>query len=224
MKTNPIITDEMLAAYLAGNATAHETALILRAVETDSTIRETLRILSETEIEEAVDVLPMMAMAAKNEVDNLCAIRCIGYALRHFGIEVADEQILEEVELSGSLSEYGMPFGMLGEFVRPHGLNAEYISRASIDLLRRQQDQGAVIIAMVDGGELTGNIEQEKREDMTIGLRPDHVVVVEKVDCSQIFIRDSYTPTMLDMYPLSQFEDAWKDSGKYILTIKKDRL
>lgn len=51
MKSNPIITDEMLAAYLAGNATAHETALILRAVETDSTIRETLRILSETEIE-----------------------------------------------------------------------------------------------------------------------------------------------------------------------------
>lgn len=220
MKSNPIITDEMLAAYLAGNATAHETALILRAVETDSTIRETLRIMLELENEEDVDVLPMMAMAAKNEVDNLCAVRCIGYALRHFGIDVTDEQILEEAESAGSLSEYGMPFGMLGEFVRPHGLNVKYISRASIDLLRRQQEQGAVIIAMVDGGELTGNIEQEKREDLTIGQRPDHVVVVESISEDSVTIRDSYTPQQLDTYSLSVFLDAWEDSRRNMFVVE----
>lgn len=224
MKSNPIITDEMLAAYLAGNATACETALILRAIETDPTIRETLRIMSELENEETVDVLPMMAMAAKNEVDNLCAIRCIGYALRHFGIEVTDEQIHTEALQSGSLTAQGMPFGMLGEFISPYGLGAQYIPQCTIENLSQILLSGAVVIALVDGGELTGDYELEKREDVTMGLGPDHVVVVERIENDKIFIRDSYTPNVLDRYSLFQFDDAWGDSGKYVVMIKNIEL
>lgn len=207
MKSNPIITDEMLAAYLAGNATAHETALILRAVEADPTIRETLHIMSELESEE--DVLPMMAMAAKNEVDNLCAIRCIGYTLRHFGIDVSDEILHIAAIQSGSITELGMPFYVVGEIIRSYGLNAQYLSGCSLDSVQKNLENGTIVIALVDGGELTGDSDSEAHEDLSCGLFPDHVVVIDSLSKGQIVIRDSYTPQQLDTYSLEFFLDAW---------------
>lgn len=224
MKNTPNITDEMLAAYMAGNATVHETALILRAIDTDPVVRETLRIQAELDAPSAADdILPMMAMAAKNEVDNLCAIRCIGYALRHFGIDVTDEQILEEAESAGSLSEYGMPFGMLGEFVRPHGLNTHYVAQCSVDMLRQELAQGKVVIALVDGGELTGDAALEQQEDNILGRYPDHVVVIDSIAEDSITIRDSYTPQQLDTYPLATFVDAWEDSDRNVLVVENKK-
>lgn len=220
MKSKSTITDEMLSAYLAGNATAHETAQILCAIDEDSTIRETLRIMAELENKDA-DILLMMAMAAKNEVDNLCAIRCIGYALRHFGIDVTDEQIHAEALQTDSLTSQGMPFGMLDEFIMPYGLSAQFIPQCTIEMVSQYISSGAVVIALVDGGELTGNLEKEYQEDMTVGLCPDHVVVVESVNEDTITIRDSYTPQQLDTYLLYRFLDAWEDSHRNILIIYK---
>lgn len=220
MKSNPIITDEMLAAYLAGNATTHETALILHAIESDPTIRETLRITAEIESEQEGDLLPMMAMAAKNEVDNLCAIRCAGYALRKCGINVSDEQLHQEAVQTKSLSKQGMPFGMIGELIRPHGLNAQYISKCSIDSLRQYLSEDVIVIALVDGGELTGDLSVEKQEDLSCGPIPDHVVVVDSLLENQISICDSCTPQQLDTYPLAVFKEAWEDSGCSIVIVK----
>lgn len=222
MKSNPIITDEMLAAYLAGNATKHETALILRAIETDSVIRETLHIMSHIECESKYNcVHPSMAMAAKDEGNNLCAIRCVGYALRHFGVEITDEQLRGEAERFGDLVSGGMPFGLVCECIRRHGLNAQIITRCSVDLLCQYLSQNTVVIALVDGGELIGNQAVEQWEDVLLGFVPDHAVVIDSLSAENITIRDSSTSQRLDTYPLPVFINAWEDSNMSIIVVNK---
>lgn len=223
MKPSTIITDEMLAAYLAGNATKHEIALILRAIKTDPIIRETLHIMSHIESESKYNCLhPSMAMAAKNEGNNLCAIRCIGYALRHFGIEITDEQLRIEAEELGNLFSDGMPFGLVCECIRRHGLNAQIITRCSVDLLCQYLSQNTVVIALVDGGELIGDPAEEQREDLLQGFIPDHTIVVDSISGGYITIRDSSTSEQLDTYPLPMFMDAWEDSKMSIVVVDKN--
>ena len=219
MKSNPIITDEMLAAYLAGNASKHETALILRAIEQDSSIRETLRIMTELESEAESDILPSMAIAAKNGGNNLCAIQCVGYALRYFGITITDEQLQVEAEELGNLFSAGMPFGLVCECIRHHGLNAQIITRCSVDLLRQYLSQKTVVIALVDGGELIGDQETEQREDLCKGFSPDHAIVIDSISKRYITIRDSSTSQQLDTYPIPVFMDAWEDSKMTIVVV-----
>lgn len=55
------ISDELLAAYLEGNASADETMQVLDALQTDDILRETLdTALSIDSEEDTHEVLPMM--------------------------------------------------------------------------------------------------------------------------------------------------------------------
>ena len=86
------ISDELLAAYLDGNATLEETQGVLEAAASDAELRELMELsMLVDEDMEGYDLcvkpsklkpLPMLERAAQNTVDNLCSIRCEGYALR----------------------------------------------------------------------------------------------------------------------------------------------
>lgn len=205
MKSNPIITDEMLAAYLAGNATAHETALILRAVETDPTIRETLRIMSELEKEEAVDVLPMMAMAADDcEKANQCAIRCEAYVLQQFGVETPMETLLKEAQMQKWLKEAGTPLYNIGRLCEQHNLVASRRYECSVEDVKVALSQGKQVIAVVD---TTGD------------GKPNHSVVVISLQGDSISIFDPDTLTETDMLSVSDFEMQWAMSHCYMTVV-----
>lgn len=207
MKTNPIITDEMLAAYLAGNATAHETALILRAVETDSTIRETLRILSETEIEKAVDVLPMMAMAADDcEKANHCAIRCEAYVLRKFGVDATIEELVQEAQLQEWLKEDGTPLYNIGRLCEQYDLVASRRYECTIEDIKAALSKGKQVIAVVD---TTGD------------GKPNHSVAVTSLRDDSISIFDPETFAEIDTISILYFEKQWATSHCY-MTIVSD--
>ena len=71
-----IISDELIAAYLDGNATAQETQLILGALAEDAELRELLRISHDVDIElgqmpVTLETLPLALMAA-NPVGRTC--------------------------------------------------------------------------------------------------------------------------------------------------------
>ena len=55
--------------------------------------------------------------------------------------------------------------------------------------------------------------------DIIDGKTPNHVVIVESINKNTITITDSATPQQHDVYPLSQFLDAWDDSSRYLIII-----
>ena len=79
------------------------------------------------------------------------------------------------------------------------------------------------VIACVDGGELSGNLEQEEFEDRWIGEIPDHVVLVRNIDYSEpprVEVYDVAMEEPVRYYPLDRFIDSWKDSKYYMISIK----
>lgn len=65
-------------------------------------------------------ILPAMAMAAENKVDNLCVIHCEGIALRRYGLEISDEELMAEAE--GWLQKSGTALHNIGRLAGSHGL------------------------------------------------------------------------------------------------------
>lgn len=164
-------------------------------------------------------ILPMTAMAAEDQQNNLCAIRCEGIALRHFGFEVDDEDLIEESRVEGWLRAEGTALHHIGKLAGRRGLNVAHRYDCSTDDILRALEKNQVVIAVVDGGELFGDPEWESMEDAIIGEIPDHAVVVTALDNDSITILDPFTSQEVDTYPLPQFLDAWADSSRNLVLI-----
>lgn len=163
----------------------------------------------------------MLALAADNTIDNLCDIRCEGYALRKLGIEISDGQLEEESQKNEWLTEDGTRLADIGKLCELHGAKVSRQLESSLDDILSAIEKNQIVLVSVDEGELVGNLEAEKSEDQTIGKRPDHVVIVVGYDDEkrEISIIDPNTPQTTDNYSLDQFMDAWDDSYNYMVSI-----
>ena len=163
----------------------------------------------------------MFAIAADNTIDNLCDIRCEGYALRKLGIEISDEQLEKESRDHEWLMDKGTRLMDIGKLCELHGAAVTRQLETSLDEVLEAINKKKIVIVSVDEGELVGDFECEQIEDKTIGKCPDHVVIVtgfneEKLE---IEIIDPNTPQFSDTYPLDRFMDAWDDSSNYMVTV-----
>ena len=75
------ISDEVLAAFLDGNATAQESQAILNMMSEDEGLRELLHISQSVDAELAalpMDAasIPMTAIAASCPEENICSLEC----------------------------------------------------------------------------------------------------------------------------------------------------
>lgn len=244
---NSGISIEKMAAFLDGNLPASEMQEVSAIIasngelnhfvsvsdQIENTIKDhpgdytiPLELLSE-ELEipliETSRNNPMLAVAASNVADNLCDICCEGYILRHFGEDVTDEELQQESIASGWLTSQGTQLQFIGKLSEAHGLNVDRRYHATFDDIANALSQGAIIMVCVDEGELTGNLEQERIEDIMIGKRPDHVVIVSSIDLVNqcLTIIDPYTPMLSDTYQQEKFADAWDDSNNYFIAITR---
>ena len=174
---------------------------------------------SISSINHNLSILPMQAMAAKNIIDNHCAVRCEGVAIRHFGIEVTDEELMKESEQSGWLQPEGTALHNIGRLSGTRGLSVRHRYHCTIEDIQESLKKNDVVIAVVDGNELVGDYKIEQKRDMEIGLNPNHAVVVRSVYGKTVTIKDFATPFQKDLYSLSQFLDAWEDSQNYLIVI-----
>lgn len=205
MNPNPVITDEMLAAYMAGTATVHETAQIMRAIETDATIRETLRLISEMDAEEEQSVLPMMAMAADDvEQANRCAIRCEAYILRNIGIMAHVDELTKEAEDKGWLRSKGTPLYNIGRLSEQYGLVASRRYECRVEDIATALNAGKQVIAVVD----------------TNGDgKPNHSVVVTTLIGDAMTVFDPDTEAETNALSLHEFTAQWGTSHNYMVII-----
>ena len=184
-------------------------------------------LLEEIEAEEpdvntpTVSILPLMSKAAQNVVDNLCAVRCEGYALRALGIDISDEELGKEAAENEWLKSEGTPLHCIGLLSERRGL---YVSRrygCSINEIIRAVSKGEIVIAAIDNTELSQSSEEANRNDLLNGKTPNHAVVVKSVDLEKnaIEILDSSMPSSSQIYPVDIFQNAWDDSSNYLVIL-----
>ena len=202
-----IITDELLAAFLEGNVSGREAEAIMQAAAADSSLRETISILS--------------ALAA-DAPDKLCAIHCERYVLQCFGISSSVEELLSYACEHGLIEDGGMPLGNVGLVSEHYGLSVGNKFASGLDDIITSLSDGHQVIAAVDVGELDPAFsEYESLEDLVMGPRPDHCVVVLSCDPSDDEIV-CYDPSSGDMpvtLSITAFLDAWEDSENYMISI-----
>ncbi len=225
------ISDELLAAFGEGNTTPEETQLVLDIVATDSELQKMIQLSMKVDedLEDSdFDVcfsstrpFPMLERAARNKVDNLCAIKCEGYALRALGIDVSDEKLKAISEEKGWLKMDGTPLHYIGFL---SGMYNSYINRrydcTIDDILKVLRNEGIAIV-VIDNTELKQTIHEAKKNDIEHGMIPNHTVVVKSVNLERNII-EIYDPSNTDLpqiYPLDIFKEAWNDSYNYLVSI-----
>ena len=168
-----------------------------------------------------VSILPIMSRAAQNTVDNLCAVRCEGYALRALGIDVSDTELQKEAEVQGLLKSDGTPLYCIGLLSERYGIYTARRYKCSIDDIIQAIAREEIVIATVDNTELSQTLEDAKRNDIIYGESPNHSVVIQSLDLdnSTITIFDPGVPDSSQTYPLDVFQNAWNDSANYLVTL-----
>ena len=168
-----------------------------------------------------VSILPFMSKAAQNVEDNLCAIRCEGYALRALGVAVSDKELENEAEEEGWLKSDGTPLHCIGLLSERHGLFvARRYNCSFVDLIRAVTEKNFVI-AIIDSTELGQTLEEAKSNDLEIGEIPNHAVVIQSVDMKNktITIFDPASNISSSNYPIDIFQEAWDDSANYTVVL-----
>lgn len=221
-----ILSDELIAAYLDGNATAEECLLILQAMEHDAQLRERLRVSLTVDAEMGLlfqqsHHLPTMAMAANCQEGSFCCLQCEKFILRRRAICYDEQQLLDNALRNGWLKENGTALHNVGRHLEQAGLSILQRYDCQLQDIAAALEQGHDVIVAVDGGELLGNPHLEQIEDALLGEIPDHTVVVIACDmhAQTITLFDPNSPNPTDTYPLTQFANAWKDARNYLVTI-----
>lgn len=225
------ISDELLAAYMDGNTTLEETKMVLDAASDDADLKELMQLSIKVDEElEGMDQcfkpsserpLPLLERAAKNTVDNLCAIRCEGYALRSFGIDVSDEVLEQKAKERNLLREDGMPLHNMGFLSVFYGSYTTRRYDRSLNDILKALKAGKVAITVIDNAELDLSPFQARRQDLTSGYNPNHAIVIKSLDLKKktIDILDPGVSDSFKTYSLEVFREAWNDSCNYLVTI-----
>ena len=225
MANNEYISDELLAAYLEGNTSKEETKQVLRAIQTDETLHETLDIalrVDEDELmnEEAssdasaameIEILPMLQKAALSG-ENICAVLCEIFILHRRGIPYDQEWLLNAARRKDWLRPEGTPLYCLGNLLAYSGMFVCRKYNSTIDDIKRAIKKDNDVVIGVDREKLYA--EDIDLEDLT-----NHAVVVTHVEEDAVIIFDPYQESYIARIPISNFLKAWKESQYYMIQV-----
>jgi hypothetical protein len=178
------ITNELLAAYAEGNVSESERKAVRQYLIDHPEELESIMIMmdedfdiqlddmpssnfdkeldslldeidsEDTENTSSVSILPIMSRAAQNTVDNLCAVRCEGYALRTLGIDISDKELEKEAENQGLLKNDGTALYSIGHLSAKHGLFVSRKYDCTIEDISKSLKHGDIVIAVIDNTQL----------------------------------------------------------------------
>ena len=220
------ISNEIIAAYLDGNATPAEVQLVLDAMAHDTHLRELMHISSCVDTELALlqrksNYLPMAALAADCGEDNLCCLECEKFVMQRRGIHYDEQQLVDTAIRNGWLKPDGTALHNVGRHLETAGLIASRQYNATLQDIHAALQQGKDVIVAIDGNELHDNQLSARSRDMYIGLSPNHTIVVLccNIEENTITIFDPNSPKKQDCYRIPQFLEAWSDSQNYVVFI-----
>lgn len=213
MANKKYISDELLAAYLDGNASKEETELILQAMKSDDSLRETLDIALQVDEAEYAQLqeLPMLQKAALGG-ENICAVLCEIFILHRRGLPYDEEWLLNTARRKDWLKPEGTPLYCLGNLLSYSGLFVSRKYDATLDDIRHALQKDNDVVVGVDREKLYA--EDIDLEDLT-----NHAVVVTHVEVDSVTIFDPYEEPYNSKIPLQDFLNAWKESRNYMIQI-----
>lgn len=216
------ISDNLFSAFLDGNASAEDTMRVLEAARKDPELRKAIEICLELETEEEMEceeVLPMQALAAR-ERSNRCAVLSELFILSKHGVYRTIEDWEKQAAQQGWLKDNGTPIHNIGRLLEQECFSTSRTFHNSLQDLKNALETSDVI-AVVDGKELTTDVEtlnREKLEDDFIGSNPNHAIVVTAVSDGMV---SYYEPETEKEHSISEnlFKDAWDDSSCYMVKV-----
>ena len=218
------ISDEVLAAYIDGNATSDECWDVMDALATDSELQEIMRISQEVDADlginlDDVEVFEASALAALCQESNFCCLESEKSILRRRGVEF-DEQYLLEVALKNNWQkEGGTALFNVGRHLESYGFVVERRYKSTIGDIVAALERGDDVIASVREGVLMSD-ETPAQCYATDGEVANHTVVVLALDseAKSITIFDPNSRNTSDSYPVDLFLEAWSYSKNYLVT------
>lgn len=150
-----------------------------------------------------------------------CAVKSQQLILNMFGVDVTEQQLMDEAFEHGLLTTNGTPMGDIGKLLELHGVSTQTFLSGNVATLMNELAQGHQVIVGVDSGELWEPLE-EFYEDSALGQVPDHALLVTGVDVSdpqnvQVIVTDPGSGCCRS-YPYEQFVDAWSDSNFFMVS------
>ena len=212
MANKDYISDELLAAYLDGNANEAETLKVLNAIKVDPSLKEALDIALDLEEEESAtyNILPMMKLAAESG-NNICSVLCEAFILHRREIPFEENELLAIAQNNHWLKPEGSPLHSIGQLLAHYNLMVTRNYDATINDIVAALVLDNDVIVVVDKEKL---YQQEDNEDA-----PNHAVVVRGIQDEYVSLFD---PTLQDTdvnVSLSSFLDAWKESHNYMVRV-----
>lgn len=213
MANKKYISDELLAAYLDGNASKEETELILQAMKSDDSLRETLDIALQVDEAEYAQLqeLPMLQKAALGG-ENICAVLCEIFILHRRGLPYDEEWLLNTARRKDWLKPEGTPLYCLGNLLSYSGLFVSRKYDATLYDIRHALHKDNDVVVGVDREKLYA--EDVDLEDLT-----NHAVVVTHIEDDSVTIFDPYEEPYNSKIPIQDFINAWKESHNYMIQI-----
>lgn len=213
------ISDELLAAYLEGKTTAEETRRILRALSDDEELQEILVTAERVDsfLNEGMQeytLLPMAEMAAEGE-GNLCDIQCEAFILNKRGISFDETALPEEARSNRWLKDKGTPLHSIGRLLEQKGLSVIRRYNSTLADLGQALDAGNDVIVVVNCSKLT--------DSKGVNADPNHAIVVLRCDSQSqtVQIFDPASGRESEECSVTQFEEAWADSNRYLVCVKE---
>lgn len=148
-----------------------------------------------------------------------CAIKSQQLILEDFGINISENQLVNEAMIKGVYSPgSGTIPQHVGILLNDHGVPVETTMNATVLDLTRALAEGHKVIIGVDSGELWENGFLENFEDL-FSDGADHALIVAGIDASthEVILTDPGSGQEGIRYPLEQFIDAWQDSGNFMV-------
>lgn len=220
MANKDIISDELLAAYLDGNASEEEIKQVLQALKEDKDLQEVLDIALKTEDDITLlnfnssfssEVLPMLQTAALSG-ENVCAVLCEIFILQRHHIPFEKEWLINTARKKGWLRSEGTPLYCLGNLLAYTGMLVNRKYDSSIDDIQQALNNDNDVMVGVDREKLYA--EEVDPEDLT-----NHAVVVTHIEVDSITIFDPYKEPFISKIPTSAFLNAWKESHNYMIQV-----
>ena len=209
MAKNEAYWDNLIAAFLEGNATPTEVRELLAEAKVNPVLRETLEISMQMDETQEM-AYPMLRMAAETK-DNLCDFLCELYVLQQRGIEVNAEELLDLARTNKWVQPSGTPLHAIGKLLASRNLMVTRQYEATLQDIQKALAANNEVIVVIDSDKLYPGRPDE--EDA-----PNHAVVVLAVNAECITLFEPEVCTTME-FALSDFLSAWHESRNYMVRV-----
>ncbi len=206
------MSDELIAAFLDGNASASEVESILDAIAQDSETAELLRLaakVDEASAPKRVASLPLSAFAAES-VANSCSFDCELFILNHYDFDIDQWSLLEVAKANQWLRDQGTPLHHVGRLLELKGFHVERRYDLSVADIESALDEGREVIVVLDR-----NILEKGEAGDTPAYHAIYMTWVEGENDIEYLDLDTLQDASIAP---DQFRKSWQVSGNYMVT------